>query len=253
LRPVFPIDDADRPASGIGGSRGEIRTMRQGLTIVPAGLVLAVTLLGACGGPGAPPANWIAVTDGRFGRPIAPIYLLLRPDVQLDLQLKRRQVAGAEDQFARLAERLLTVKSKSGQAAMTERRAIDEAMEAWLHHELSEAQRERLTQISLQWEGASAMRRPSVVEYLRLVEPQRLKIEHLLADRDRRHAAGVLSPAEFGTMSREALAVLTPLQKQQWDGLLGPPCRFSVRHPAGPPRGPAADPGLKGQPRPAGR
>jgi hypothetical protein len=222
--------------------------MRHGLTIVPAGLVLVVALLGA-GGPEAPPGDGVAVLDERFGQPVAPIFLLLRPDVQLDLQLNPRQVAGARDLVGRLVERLLIVKNKAGQAAMTERRKIDEAMAAWLRHELSEAQLERLTQICFQWEGASAMRRQSVAEYLVLGQPQRLRIEHLLVDRDRRHAAGALSPAEFDRFSREALAVLTPIQKQQWDDLLGPPCRFSIGHPAAAPAHPAGAPVLKSQPR----
>jgi hypothetical protein len=226
--------------------------MRQGLTIVPAGLVLVVALLGA-GGPGAPTSNGVAWLDDRFGQPVAPIYLLLRPDVQVELQLDQRQVAGARDLVARLIERLLMVRAKSGQAVMTERRKIDEAMEGWLHRELTNAQLERLRQISFQWEGASAMRRPSVAEYLVLVEPQRLKINQLLTDRDRKHAAGRLSPAEFDIFSQQAFGVLNPLQKQQWDELLGPPCRFNVGHPAGPPRDPAFAHDFKGQPRRPGR
>jgi hypothetical protein len=227
--------------------------MRHGLTIVPAGLVLVVALLGAGGGPEAPPANGVAVLDERFGQPIAPIFLLLRPDVQLDLQLNSRQVAGARDLVAQLVERLLNVKHKAGQAAMTERRKIDEAMAAWLRHELSEAQLERLTQISFQWEGASAMRRPSVAEYLALGQPQQRKIKQLLADRDGRQAAGALSLAEFDRFTGEALAVLTPIQKQQWDELLGTPCRFSIGHPPAAPSHPAAGTGLKDRPRSPGR
>ena len=221
--------------------------MRQGLTIVPAGLVLFVGLLGA-GGPEAHPANGVAVTDERFGQRVAPICLLLRPDVASDLQLNQRQVAGAREMFGQLIERLLKVKDKTGQAAMTERRQIDEAMAAWLHHELAEAQLERLMQICLQWESVSAMRRPSIIEYLGVVQPQRAKIEGLLADRDRRHAAGVLTAADFDRLSQEALGVLNPLQKQQWQELLGTPCRFSIGHRGSPPGGTAAAPVLKGQP-----
>ena len=228
--------------------------MRQGWTIVPAGLILFVTLLGAGGGPGATAVNEPAWLDDRFGQPIAPIYLLLRPDVQADLQLNPHQIAGARELVSRLIERLLMVKNKAGQDAMSEKRAIDEAMAAWLRHELSEAQLERLTQISFQWEGASAMRRPSVARFLALGEPQRQSIERLLANRDRRQAAGSLSPAELDRSSREVVAVLNPLQKQQWDSLLGPPCRFAIAHAPGAARRDAsADAGLTGQPRSRGR
>ena len=226
--------------------------MRQGWTIVPAGLVLVVALLGAVG-RAAPPTNGVAWLDDRFGQPVAPICLLLRPDVESDLQLNQRQVAGARELFGQLIERLLKVKDKTGQAALFEKQGIDETMAAWLRHELAEAQLERLTQISFQWEGASAMRRPSVATYLSLSEGQRLKIKGLLVDRERRHAAGALSPAEFDRISREALAVLTPLQKQQWNELLGPPCRFSIAHPAGLTGNPAAAQDLRGQPPRPGR
>jgi hypothetical protein len=228
--------------------------MRQGLTIVPAGVVLVVVvaLLGA-DGHGAPPSHGVGWLDDRFGQPVAPICLLLRPDVESELRLDQRQVAGAREMFSQLIERLLKVKEKTGQAALFEKQGIDEAMAAWLHHELAEAQLERLTQISFQWEGASALRRPSVATYLSLGERQRVKIKALLVDRERRQAAGVLSPAEFDRISREALAVLTPLQKQQWDELLGPPCRFSVAYPAGLSGDPAAGQDLKGQPPRSGR
>ena len=227
--------------------------MRQGRTIVPAGLILFVALLGA-GGPGAPAAHEPAWLDDRFGQPIAPIYLLLRPDVQADLQLNPHQIAGARELVSRLIERLLVVKNKAVQDAMSEKRAIDEAMAAWLRHELSEAQLERLTQISFQWEGTSAMRRPSVARFLVLAEPQRQSIERLLANRDRRQSAGSMSAAEFDRFSKEVVAVLNPLQKQQWDSLLGPPCRFAIGHPAGAAsRDASAGEWLTGQPRPPGR
>jgi hypothetical protein len=225
--------------------------MRHGSTIVPAGLVL-VALLGA-GGPEAPPADGVTVLDERFGLPIAPIYLLLRPDVQLDLQLNQRQITGARELVGQLVERLLALKNRSGQAPMTERRKIDEAMAAWLRRELSEVQQERLTQISLQWEGVSALRRPSVAAYLDLGETQRLRIDHLLTVRDRRRAVGGLAHDEFDRSSREALAILSPPQRERWESLLGPACRFAIGHPAAAARGPAAGADLKGSPRSSGR
>lgn len=223
--------------------------MRQGWTIVPAGLALAVVLLGAGRSPAAPPADRVAWLDDRFGQPVAPIYLLLRPDVQGDLQLNPHQVEGARALVAQLIERALQVKTKSGDAARAAKREIDETMAEWLRHELSEAQLERLAQITFQWEGAAALRRPSIIEDLGMVEVQELKVKQLLADRDRRYAAGSLGLAEFDRISREALGVLNPLQRQRWEGLLGAPCRFAF----GPPRGPAAATGLAGRPRTPGR
>jgi hypothetical protein len=236
--------------------------MRHGMTIVPAGLVLVVTLLGAGGGPGGPPADGVAVLDERYGMRIAPIYLLLRPDVQHDLQLNPRQIASAKDVVARLIERGLRLKNKAGAAVLAERRAIDEEMSAWLRRELAEGQLLRLTQINFQWEGASALRRPVVAEYLALSERQRFKVERLLAERDkverllterdRKRSSASLAQGEFDKLSRQALDVLTPLQNAEWSELLGPPCRFSVGRLAGPPTNAAVGPGIKGQPQPPG-
>jgi hypothetical protein len=221
--------------------------MRHGLTIVPAGLVLVAALLGA-GGPEAPPVDWGSVSDARFGMPIAPIYLVLRPDVQLDLQLKPHQVAGAKDLVSRLFERGRGLKGKPKEATEAGRRAIDEAMAAWFYHELTEAQYDRLTQITLQWEGAAAFRRSAVAEYLELNDPQRHKLARLLVDREGQRVRGSLTPADADRFAREALAILTPLQKEQWEKVLGPACRFSIGHPPAAPRNPAGNPGLTARP-----
>jgi hypothetical protein len=224
--------------------------MRHGSTIVPAGLVLVAALLGAGGRQEAPPADWIAMTNERFGLPIAPIYLLLRPDIQRDLQLTPQQIAGAQDQVGRLIERLLNLKQKPDPGAVrAEQREIDEQMAKWLEHALTRAQRERLSQINFQWEGASALRRELIAEYLGLGEVQRLKIGNLLAERNKRWITGTLKPGEFDRFSTEALSVLSLPQKEQWDSLLGPPCRFAIGPTSRAPGQPAASPGLKGQPR----
>jgi hypothetical protein len=223
--------------------------MRHGLTIVPAGLVLVAALLGA-GGPEAPQIDWGSVSDARFGMRLMPLYLVLRPDVQVDMQLNPQQVEGAKHLLLRLRERgLMSLKSKSKEAAYAEKRAIDEAMESWFRDELSAAQLERLTQITFQWEAASALQRPSVIKYLRLDAAQRRQVDGLLAERDRRHARGQLTPADLDRFSKQAMAVLTPAQKEEWDLALGPPCRFSIGRPPAAPGSPAADPRLKARPQ----
>jgi hypothetical protein len=223
--------------------------MRQGLTIVPAGLVLVAALLGA-GGPEAPQVDWGSVSDARFGMRIKPIYLVVRPDVQLDMQLNPQKVEGAKRLLSRLRQRgMMSLRSKSNEAADAEKRAIDEAMESWFRDELSEAQLERLTQITFQWEGASALHRPSVVKFLDLDAAQRRQVDGLLAERDRRHERGQLTAADFDRFSKQAMAVLTPVQKEDWDLALGPPCRFSIGHPPAAPRSAAVDPRLKARPQ----
>ena len=143
----------------------------------------------------------------------------------------------------------MSLKGKSKEAADAERRAIDEVMTEWFQHELSEAQLERLTQISLQWEGASAIRRTTVANTLDLDDLQRTKVNRLLAERDQRRARGLLTPAELDRYYALTLAVLKPLQKEQWDTLLGRPCRFTIGHPAPAPRVPAGNHRLKAPPQ----
>lgn len=223
--------------------------MRHGLTIVPAGLVLVAALLGAAG-PEAPPVDWGSVSDARFGMRIMPLWLVVRPDVRGDLQLNPQQVEGAKQLLSRLYERgRMSLRSKSKEAADSEKRAIDESMESWFRDELSPAQIERLTQITFQWEGATALQRPSVVKYLRLDAAQRRQVDGLLMERDRRLALRQLTPADFERFSKQAMAVLTPDQKGDWDLALGPPCRFSIGHPPAAPATPAADPRLKARPQ----
>lgn len=199
--------------------------MRHGRTVV---LALIALLLSADTGRAEAPGDIVAVTDERFGQPIAPIFLLPRPDVRADLQLNPRQVAGAREMAGRLADRLLAMKNRTEPASRSEMREIDEAMASWLRRELSPVQLDRLSEVSLQWEGASALRHPSVAEYLVLGKPQRHRIHELLVDRDRRQAGGALAPGEFDRISREVLAVLTPDQLTRWREMLGPPCRFTI-------------------------
>ncbi len=223
--------------------------MRHGLTIVPAGLVLVAALLGA-GGPEVPSVDWGSVSDARFGMRIMPLFLVVRPDVQVDLQLNPQQVEGAKNLLSRLRERgQMSLKNKSKEAADLEKQKIDGTMASWLKDELSAAQLERLTQITFQWEGASALRRPSVVKYLNLDAAQRRQVDGLMAERDRRHDRGQLTPADFDRFSKQAMAVLTPVQKEDWDLALGPPCRFAIGHPPAAPGSPAADPRLNARPQ----
>jgi hypothetical protein len=189
--------------------------------------------------------------DRRSSRPgwSWPIYLLQRPDVQRELRLNHQQVASARDLAGRIIERLLNLKRKTGPDAIkAEQREIDELMAAWLKQKLSDQQLERFSQINLQWEGASALRLEAIADYLGLGEVQRLKVGNLLAERNNRWSKGTLKPGEFDWFSREALGVLTPPQKEQWDTLLGEPCQFTIGPTSRAPVQPTASPGLKGQP-----
>ncbi len=194
--------------------------------MAPAGLFLVLVLAGA--GPGSEPGA-ATVLDERFGSRTAPILLLVRPDVQLEVHLDAKQVADAKSEIARLVERALSLKDKKGDAVLQERWRIDQEMVRWLTTSLSETQFERLLQVNLQWEGAAALTRPHVLSHLKITKDQRLSIDQLLAQVEAtRRARGLVTPGEVGRVTAQALAVLTPDQKAHWIDLLGPPCRFSI-------------------------
>jgi hypothetical protein len=198
--------------------------MRQGCVVALASL--ALTLSGARANAAD---DEVTVLDERIGIRTAPILLLARPDVQLDLHLDPKQIAGARSTIARLLEDALRLKDQSGPAVAARRSSIDAEMTQWLFRHLAKAQVERLRQIELQWEGPGAMNRPVVAEYLKLTDTQRLTVDRLLAVQIQTwRARGRLTALERETFSRHALAVLAPGQRELWDRLLGPPCRWTI-------------------------
>ncbi len=223
--------------------------MRHGLTVVPVGLFLVVAAMMGAGEPGGPSSKGDPTLDERYGMRIAPIYLLLRGDVQADLELNPHQVNGARTLVSRLVERLLRVKGMPEQAARAERWAIDDEMAGWIRHELAEAQQERLTQISLQWEGALALDRPAVAEYLELDQQQQAALKRLLVEGDQRRRQGSFDPAEIEKLATRARAVLTAAQRQKWEAVLGTTCRFRFAGSPARAEGSAGDPRLKAPPR----
>ena len=200
--------------------------MRHGWTMAPAGLLVVLLLVGA--GPEPVPGE-MTVPDGRFGSRTAPILLLSRPDVQIDLQLDARQIAAARSAIVQLMEQASSLRNQRGPAVPMARQRIDDQMVRWLNSTLSESQRERLLQINLQWEGAVALTRPHVVTHLRLTQTQSLAIDQVLKKiQARRAAQGAPQPAEIAQFTAQAQAILSPVQKNDWSLLLGPPCRFSI-------------------------
>jgi hypothetical protein len=205
---------------------------------------MVLALLGA--GPDAP-SHENPILDERLGVRTAPIFLLTRPDVQLDLHLDAGQIDGARSTLARLLDEAMRVRAKSGPAVMTARKAIDDQMNHWLGRHLTAQQLERLRQIDLQWEGVSAMiKRPVVAEYLRLDAEQRLAVDRVVAAQlELRQARGFLTLAEHENFLSQALADLSPGQRDLWSHLLGPPCRFSIGSPAATSMSPAEHAGLQ--------
>ncbi len=172
-------------------------------------------------------AEW-CLPDDRLGIRTAPLLLLSRPDVQVDLRLERSQILGTQNIINELTRRALTLRGKTGATVIAERRAIDEAQLDWLSNNLTGNQLARLTQIELQWEGIPAMlSRPTVAGYLKLTAEQQQSLARIIAERNRLRSQGRTAPAVEQRLNQKALSVLSSNQQQLWTNLLGTPCRFA--------------------------
>src|SRR5262249_39724786 len=150
-----------------------------------------------------------ALPDARLGVRTAPLLLLSRPDVQVELRLEPAQIAQARGTIEELTRRAVTLKGKSGPAVVAERREIDEAQVDWLGRNLTGNQLIRLRQIELQWEGPSAMlSRPSVAEHLRLTAEQRQLLARMISQRNALRAQGKATKdmAAFSQVTNEVLS-----------------------------------------------
>jgi hypothetical protein len=180
-------------------------------------ITITITVFpGPClGGP--PP-----LPDQRLGIRTAPLLLLSRLDVRTEIGLDEAQTADAEKTLTKLYGQAATLKGKTGPEVLAGRRAIDEAAEDWIKTRLSPAQRKRLIEIDLQWEGPSALvRRPVVADHLGLTAEQRAQLTRAIAERDRRRAQGGDWRASEHQLAQQALAVLTPEQRERWRAMLG--------------------------------
>lgn len=193
--------------------------MRQG----PTRVLIVMALLGAA------PAVAIArqggddkgLPDGMLGSRVAPLLLLTRPDVQADLGLTPEQVESAGKTLAELRAQGLQIRGqKNTPEVVARRRAIDEVQWQWIAAQLTEAQRERLNQIDLQWEGPAALIRPSVVDLLAMDDAQRGRLQRLIAAEQARPDRG--RPGAQAALFQKLVAELTPDQWARWKVMLGP-------------------------------
>jgi hypothetical protein len=166
--------------------------------------------------------------DSQWGIRTAPLLFLTRPDVRADLKLDEGQTDDAVKTLIQLHGQASTLKGKSGPEAVAGRAAIDQAQEQWLKTRLSEAQRKRLIEIDLQWEGPAALiSRPVVGEYLQLSPEQRDRVGDVVAECKRRRDAGESARVCVPRLFHETRALLTPEQAERWKTMLGPPAEFT--------------------------
>jgi hypothetical protein len=191
------------------------------LLLIGAGSVAGITRIASAGEP----------LDDRLGIRTSLLFLVIRADIQTDLALEPAQIAEFNREAPELYRKAMSLKGKKGPGAVTARRAIDEEEIRFLSDHLSPKQRERLEQIDLQWEGASALLggRPFVDEYLGLTPEQQKQLAAVIAQaRAQRPGAGPWTYDEHLAITRKASAVLSEKQRHLWARYLGAPCRFVI-------------------------
>ena len=126
---------------------------------------------------------------------VAPMLLLSRPDVRADLGLTADQVASASRVLDEIRSRARSIRGQGDTPeVVARRREIDEIQWRWLAEGLSDEQRARLSQIDLQWEGATALTRPSVAERLGLSDSQSAALRRAVAEKARAGASSEPTP-----------------------------------------------------------
>lgn len=180
--------------------------------------------------------------------PVNPLQLLIMPDVQRELRLSPTQANDVGRLMVELSER-------SGQPArpglrapnevprMAERmqqlsRAELEYVTKHLDRSLAKSQKQRLRELSLQFQGIEALNQEEVAQELQLTGKQRaqigqLSVENWYLERQRLTNA-LLHGGNSGALQAELLAtsqeaerrlqgVLSPEQRQKYQALLGKP------------------------------
>jgi hypothetical protein len=198
--------------------------MRHGWKIARSLIIMGVVLCGltrhALGGE---------PTDDRLGMRTVPILLLSRSDVQKDLNLGPKQSIECKQAALKFYDRAFRLKGRKDPGAQAARKAIDFETSAWLDKFLTPAQLERLDQIDLQWEGASAMlSRPFLDDSLNLTPQQKQQVAQCVeAGKAQRDREG-WSYENHVNQTRMAISFLDDRQRSLWIGLIGRPCPFQV-------------------------
>lgn len=189
--------------------------------------IVGLMISSAVAGAGARP--WV-LPDQHLGRHTAPLLILSRPEVQADLKLEAKHIDELDQTISDLYFQAQAIKGRRDPEAVAIRRAIDESHRKWLESHLTEAQRSRLVQLDLQWEGPAALHtRPLVADSLRITESQKSKLTSAYSDRERKRAiAGRDSHADDLAFAEAVLSVLDEDQKGRWKSMLGHPCHFKT-------------------------
>lgn len=179
-----------------------------------------------------PPSPW--PPDTLIGVRIAPLLLLCRPEIRADVGLDPRQTAELEGAIAALHPRAAALRGQTGTAAVAARKAIDEAMQRWIDAHLSEAQRVRLIQIDLQWEGPAALiSRPVIADALSLTRAQRETLGQAVAEYHRKRLSGTFRESDVEHLAKVSYGLLSEEQRLRYNAMRGEPMKLAPRVAAG--------------------
>jgi hypothetical protein len=204
--------------------------MRPGM----ATLIVRTAALGLIAWGATAPARAGGVPDSRRGLPIAPLLLLTRADVRVELKLTPEQTADAERVISDVIDKGMAIRGKKDAAAIAVREAIEHTSRTWLVERLSDSQRARLLQLGLQWEGPSSVMRPLVAASLELNAEQTAGLSRAIAARNKHRNDGPPIPADEAKLKAAVLSTLSVSQRGTWQAMIGPEFSFQVasREPA---------------------
>ncbi|MHC5538798.1 hypothetical protein ACYOEI_11300 [Singulisphaera rosea] len=170
----------------------------------------------------------LTLPDSEWGKRKAPMLLLSRQDIRTAIGLDAEKSVEAE-----AASRMFFLRAKKlfglqGEKVFAEQRLLNEEQGLWLKSRLTDAQRTRLLQIDLQWEGPSALvSRRGLADGLGLNAEQRTILVREVNQFVAKHKSGPVPANDSLVLSRNMMAVLSEPQREQWEALLGDP--FTIR------------------------
>ena len=192
--------------------------MRQGSTLALVGLALLMVATPTLAG-----SPWV-LPDESQGTRVAPMFLLSRPEVREDLGLTPDVCQQVEKAIEDLFEKASAIKGKTGEAAVAQRKHVDEIQKTWLESHLALDQVDRLAQIDLRWEGFAAIAtRSSVAATLSLSDEQKAAFQRAVAERNAQREKQKDHRAADQLFTQRALSILNPGQRETWTRMLGRP------------------------------
>lgn len=161
--------------------------------------------------------------------------LLQRPDVQKELNLSQSQKAKLEQMQQEMRQAMQDMFNLSPEERREQMQALRQKYDPTSI--LNEAQRKRLRELELQWQGPMALTNPEIAQQLGLTQEQQAKIRGIMQETFQAMRPQPGQPGQFGGRMEEMqkareqaekkiLEVLTPAQHEKWQQMLGKPFEF---------------------------